>query len=53
MACPSAMLLLLGEEALAVCFAAFVMKAPWGQVAHLSQFIELPEPGEALGWFKR
>ena len=53
MAFRSAGLFLLGEEALAVCSVAFVMRVPWGQVAHLSQFIRLPEQGEDLEWFKR
>lgn len=53
MAFRSAALLLLGEEALAVCSVAFVMRSPWGPVAHLSQFIELPEQGEDLEWFER
>lgn len=52
MAFRSAMWLLLGEKAFVVCSAAFVMKAPWGQVAHLSQFIELPDQGEDLERFK-
>lgn len=52
MAFRSAMWLLLGEKAFAVCSAACVMKAPWGQAAHLSQFIELPGQGEDLEWFK-
>lgn len=53
MALPPAMWLLLGEKAFAVCSAACAMKAPWGQAAHLSQFIELPDQGDDLERLKR